>query len=448
MSNNCVHVIGGGLAGVEASWQCLQRNIPVILHEMRPLKTTPAHKTSYLAELVCSNSFKSQDTFTASGQLKYEMSLLNSLVIQAANIYKIPADKALAVDRKQFSQYIHSILSKHPLLKLVIEEVTHIPDEHYLKEHNQVWIIATGPLSSKPIIHELYKLCDNPKNLYFYDAISPIVDIETVNLNLCFQQNRYQKNFDEIGDYINIPLNKVEYENFVQLILQAPKVSLHNFEEQKYFESCLPIEVLAQRGLNTLRFGPMKPIGLIDPKTNKRPWAVIQMRAENINRTMYNLVGFQTKMTHQAQLKVFRSIHALKDASFLRLGSIHKNTYFNSPQILNNNLSFKKNSRLLLAGQITGVEGYLESAAIGIIAGIIASGIIINKAIHLPPKDTIIGALLTYITQNKSHNFIPMNANLGILPESSINDKKTKVDKKIYKLQQAQKQIKHYLKNL
>lgn len=430
-----IHIVGGGLAGSEASWQLLKRGHKVTLHEMRPKKTTAAHQTGELAELVCSNSLKSLLDASAPGELKKEMALLDSLIIKSAYKAKVPAGMALAVDRKVFSTEISSTLHSFKKFTRMDEEVTHIPTEAELKEKNQVWIIATGPLTSDKMAGELQKLCDDDMRLFFYDAIAPVISADSIDMDKCFIADRYGEN--GTGDYINVPLNKEEYETFIADATSAEKTPLHNFEKPKYFESCLPVEVMIERGKETLRFGPMKPVGLTNPHTGHRPWANIQLRKENVEATMYSMVGFQTKMKWPEQKRVFSKIPGLANAEFLKYGSIHRNTYLDSPKVLTPNLSFKKNSRVFLAGQITGVEGYTESTAIGLLAAIAVHHI--GEDISLPPKDTMIGALLHHVTYGGLGAYVPMNTNLGLLPHVERNKKISKAQKKEIQCQKALK---------
>lgn len=421
------HIIGGGLAGCEASFQLLSRGHEVILYEMRPHVETKAHKTHQLAELVCSNSLKSMSEASATGELKREMVKLNSLILTAAYHAKVPAGQALAVNREIFSEFIEQKLSSFEQFTLVREEVTSIPSEEVLKNKNEYWIISSGPLTSDNLAKEILKLCDGDQRLYFYDAIAPILEADSINLDECFTADRYDKGD---ADYINIPLNKEEYENFITEIENAEKVPLHHFESTSYFESCLPIEVMVERGRDTLRFGPLKPVGLKDPKTGRRPWANIQLRKENVEGTMYSMVGFQTKINWNEQKKVFSTLPGLKNVEFFRLGSVHRNTYIESPKVLNKNLSFKKNNHVFLAGQITGVEGYLESSCIGLMTALFAHAQCTSSELVAPPKDSMLGALTHYITYGNMGKYSPMNTNLGLLPPVQRNKNISKNDKK------------------
>ncbi len=409
------HVIGGGLAGCEAAWQLAKRGIPVCLHEMRPIKMTPAHQTGNLAELVCSNSLKSLAQDSAPGQLKREMLALDSLIIRSAHEARVPAGQALAVDRERFSNAISQALLDTNRVERLHGEVRNIPSFAELDAQNQVWIIATGPLTSDTLASQVKALAGGAERLHFYDAIAPVIDAESINMDSGFFADRWQKGEDG-GDYLNLPLNEDEYNRFIDAVASTEKMPLHDFEDVKYFESCLPIEVMVERGRDTLRFGPMKPVGLTDPRTGRWPFANLQLRKENVDATMFSLVGFQTKMKWPEQRRVFGLIPGLENAEFLRFGSVHRNTYIKSPDALNEDLSFKSNPRVFLAGQITGVEGYTESAAIGLIAGSQAANKLQSKKRRNPPSDSMIGALVNYITVGPLGDYAPMNANFGLLP--------------------------------
>jgi len=370
-----VIVLGAGLAGSEAAWQLAKRGVRVILYEIRPQKLTPAHKTGFFAELVCSNSLRSKDLTNAVGLLKEELRRLGSIIMESANLNQIPGGKALVVDREKFAKYITEKLQNHPNTRLVCEEMTEIPTD-------RVVVVATGPLTSDPLAMSLAKLISEPF-LHFYDAISPIVYAESIDWVKVFVADRYG---EEEGAYVNCPLTKEEYERFVQELLSAEKVPLHPFEEPKYFEGCLPIEVMAERGIDTLRYGPMKPKGLIDPRTGKEPYAVVQLRSENAERTLYNMVGFQTKLKYHEQERVFRLIPGLERAEFARYGSIHRNTFVNAPKVLTPYIQLKNYPNVFLAGQITGVEGYVESTATGLVAGMNAYRLIKGKDLVIPHR--------------------------------------------------------------
>jgi methylenetetrahydrofolate--tRNA-(uracil-5-)-methyltransferase len=400
-----VVVIGAGLAGSEASWQIAQRGVKVILYEMRPFKMTPAHKTDKFAELVCSNSLRSKELHKAVGLLKEELKMLKSLIMESAINCEIEGGKALVVDRECFANYITQKILNHSLIKIKREEVTEIPKD-------KIVIVATGPLTSESLAKNLAELIEIPY-LHFYDAISPIVYADSINWEKVFVADRYGEGE---GSYVNCPLTKEEYEKFVEELLKAEKVPLHPFEDPKYFEGCLPIEVMAERGKDTLRYGPMKPTGLIDPKTGKEPYAVVQLRPENKEKTLYNMVGFQTKLKYQEQIRIFRMIPGLEKAEFARLGSIHRNTFVNAPLVLEPTLQLKKFPNIFLAGQITGVEGYVESTAMGLIAGINAERLAKGKPLVIPPKETAIGALINYLQTANPKYFQPMNINWGLFP--------------------------------
>ncbi|MCD6490356.1 MAG: methylenetetrahydrofolate--tRNA-(uracil(54)-C(5))-methyltransferase (FADH(2)-oxidizing) TrmFO [Thermodesulfobacterium sp.] len=421
-----VIVIGGGLAGSEASWQIAQRGIKVKLYEMRPSKMTPAHKTDKLAELVCSNSLRSKEFSKAVGLLKKELKILGSLIMEAAINCEIEGGNALVVDRECFANYITQKILQHPLIEIRREEIAEIPE-------NKITIIATGPLTSENLSETLAELMEVPY-LHFYDAISPIVYADSINWEKVFIADRYKKGKDS---YINCPLTKEEYEKFVEELLKAEKVPLHPFEDPKYFEGCLPIEVMAERGKETLRYGPMKPTGLIDPRTGKEPYAVVQLRPENKEKTLYNMVGFQTKLKYSEQIRIFRMIPGLEKAEFARLGSIHRNTFVNAPLVLKPTLQLKKFSNIFLAGQITGVEGYVESTAMGLIAGVNAARLIKGKSLVVPPKETAIGALINYLQTADPKHFQPMNINWGLFPQLE-----KKVPKKIKYIKLAERALK------
>ncbi len=409
-------VIGGGLAGSEATWQLVTRGLFVRLYEMRPKKFTPAHKTEKLGELVCSNSLRSKDLTSAVGLLKEEMRRLRSLIIKAALASEVPAGKALAVDREQFAGYITQALHNHPRVEIIREEVTQIPKEGIV-------IVATGPLTSEALAEDL-KRYTGEDYFHFYDAIAPIVYADSINWEKVFQADRYDE--EAQGAYVNCPLTKEEYERFIDELLKAEKVPLKEFEKPKYFEGCLPIEVMAERGRETLRYGPLKPVGLVDPRTGQRPYAVVQLRPENKEGTLYNLVGFQTKLTYPEQKRVFRLIPGLERAEFARLGSIHRNSFVCAPKVLQKTLQLKKEPRIFLAGQISGVEGYVESSAMGLLAGLNAGRLAHQTKLLVPPRPTAHGALVHYITEANPKNFQPMNINWGLFPPLDLPAKKKK----------------------
>ena len=411
-------VVGGGLAGSEAAYYLASHGIETTLVEMKPKKYTPAHESENYGELVCSNSLKSNDFYAnACGLLKEEMRLLGSMIIEAADATKVPAGAALAVDREKFSAYITEKLKTCPNLTLVSEEVTSVPDTE--KEGGRYVIIATGPLTSDALSEDISRLFGG--GLHFYDASAPIVSADSVDMTCAFTGDRYGKG---TGDYINCPMNKEEYYAFVDELLAAEKAHLHHFEKGEIFEGCMPIEVMASRGRDTLRYGTLKPVGLFD-EDGKRPYAVLQLRKENEMGTTYNLVGFQTNLKFPEQKRVFSMIPALKNAEFLRYGVMHRNTYIQSPDVLNRNFSVKNNQRLFFAGQITGVEGYVESAASGLLAAIHIADEILERPTHVFDERTVCGALETHIS-SPTKDFQPMNANFGILSPMPvrIRDKK------------------------
>ncbi|WP_457677946.1 FADH(2)-oxidizing methylenetetrahydrofolate--tRNA-(uracil(54)-C(5))-methyltransferase TrmFO [Thermovibrio sp.] len=431
-----VNVIGGGLAGVEASYRAANEGAKVRLFEMRPKKTTPAHKTGKLAELVCSNTLGGIEITTPRGLLKKEMELLNSLVVEAAKKTSVPAGGALAVDREKFADYITEKVESHPNIEVVREEVKEIPKEG-------ITVVATGPLTSDRFSDYLREYLGE-KELSFYDAISPIVYADTIDYSKCFWGSRYGKGGD---DYLNCPMTKEEYERFYNALMEAEKVPLKEFEKACYFEGCMPIEEMAERGKETLLFGPLKPVGLIDPRTGKQPYAVVQLRKENREGTLLNLVGFQTKLKYPEQKRVFRLIPGLEKAEFARFGSIHRNTFINSPKLLKRTLQLKKNPKVLFAGQITGVEGYPESAATGIIAGINASRLLKEREPVFPPETTMVGALLKYITEADPKHFQPMNANFGLLPPLKRRIK-GKLNRRKYLAKRALRDMERWLREL
>jgi methylenetetrahydrofolate--tRNA-(uracil-5-)-methyltransferase len=430
-----VHVVGAGLAGCEAAWQLLRSGVQVRLHEMRPAQMTKAHKTGDFAELVCSNSLKSIGSGSAPGLLKKEMRELDSLILRSADKAQVPAGQALAVDRKVFSASIDAELRGATRLEIIPGEVQEIPSEEELIHSNEYWLIATGPLTSDAMANSLNRLCGGDSRLYFYDAIAPVIAADSINLDECFSADRYGKGDP---DYLNLPLSRDQYEAFIDAVITAEKMPLHSFEETSYFEACLPIEVMIERGRETLRFGPMKPVGLVDPKTGHRPWANVQLRKETRDATMYSMVGFQTKMKWPAQKEVFSMLAGLGEAEFLRYGSVHRNTYLESPKVLNADLSFRTNSRVFIAGQITGVEGYTESAALGLIAGRVIAGKIAREEFPLPPVGTMLGALHSHVVKGGLGKFAPMNANLGLLPHIERNRKMSKVDRKLLQCETAE----------
>jgi len=400
-----VNVLGGGLAGSEAAWQLARRGVRVRLYEMRPVRTTEAHQTSLFAELVCSNSLRNASMETAVGVLKQEMRQLDSLILTAADRARVPAGAALAVDRDHFARLITDVLERHYLIEVERREVRALPEGPT--------IVATGPLTSAALGDALAEIL-GPRNLYFYDAIAPIVAAETVDLTVAFKASRYGKGGD---DYINCPLDEAEYAAFVSAVLRAEKVELRPFERPVYFEGCMPIEEMARRGWQTLAFGPMRPVGLSDPRTGKRPFAVVQLRQDDHEGRLFNMVGFQTKMTYPEQRRIFRMIPGLEQADFVRLGSLHRNTFIDSPRLLRPTLQLRKREDVFLAGQMIGVEGYVESAAAGLLAGINASRLLNRREPIVAPRETALGSLIAYVTDNSRRECQPMNANYGLMPE-------------------------------
>ena len=414
-------VVGAGLAGSEAAWQLATRGIPVTLLEMRPSRMTEAHVTHQCAELVCSNSFGSDAPNSASRILKDEMQSLGSFILRTARQAQVPAGASLAVDRDLFSAGVTSSLEALPNITREVREVTEIP----LLRENEVLVIATGPLTSRPLCEAIARLV-GAGSLYFYDAISPIVSADSLDLEKMFFANRYNKGESE--DFLNVPLSREQYETLVDDLLAGEVVVPHDFEEEKYFEGCMPIEAIAARGRKTLAFGPLRPVGLFDPKGAPRAHAVIQLRTENRHRTAYNLVGFQTKLKYKEQERVFRKLPGLEKAEFLRLGSMHRNTFLNSPAILSPTLQLRSSPRTFVAGQLTGTEGYLESAATGLLAGMNAARVLTGEAPIILSPVTMLGALLTAITDPTRGNFQPMNANIGVLLplETAVKDKQAR----------------------
>lgn len=413
-----IRVIGGGLAGSEAAYQIAKFGLEVDLYEMRPVRKTPAHTTDHLAELVCSNSLKSNDILHAPGLLKEEMRILDSVIIKAADESAVPAGMSLAVDRDAFSGAIQRELERFPNLRIRREEILEIPEDG-------INIIATGPLTSESLVQSIAQFTKSPY-LYYYDAISPIVDSDSIDRSVVFTASRYDKGE---GDYLNCPMNREEYDVFYDALIAAEVHPLKDFEKAVFFEGCLPIEELARRGRDTLRFGPMKPVGLTDPRTGKRPWAVVQLRQDNLAASHYNMVGFQTSMRFQEQARVFRMIPGLQGAEFIRHGWIHRNTYLRAPEILTETYQSKQDPRLFFAGQLSGVEGYVDSAASGLLAGLNAALLALGLPARVPPPHTALGALAHYISHADSKHFQPMNITFGLLqsPEiQTIRDKKKK----------------------
>lgn len=396
-------VIGAGLAGCEAAWQIARRGGKVMLYEMKPEVYSPAHHSPFFAELVCSNSFKSESMENASGILKEEMRRMDSLILKIAQGARVPAGDSLAVDREVFSKEITRVLEEMDQVEVIRREVSQIPIE-------KITIIATGPLTSFRLTQEIQRITGR-NHLFFYDAISPIVTAESIDLQKTFRSSRYGKGGE---DYINCPMNEEEYYRFVDALNQAERVPLHPFEKRYLFEGCLPIEEMAERGRETLAYGPLKPVGLVDPRTGRQPYAAVQLRQEDQFKTLYNLVGFQTRLRYEDQKRVFRMIPGLEKAEFVRLGSIHRNTFIDSPRLLNETLQLKSHLSLFFAGQITGVEGYMESTAMGLLAGINAFRYANHKALVVPPRSTAMGGLIHYLTHSLTTPFQPMNINFGL----------------------------------
>jgi len=422
---NRVKIIGAGLAGSEAAWQCARRGVPVDLYEMRPVRDTPAHQTSDFAELVCSNSLKSESENTAPWLLKEEMRRAGSRLIEIARECAVPAGHALAVDRAQFSARVTEVISREPMISVHREEVVQI-------DESQITIVATGPLTSDALAAEIARLSSEaeesragvpaPHSLYFYDSISPIVEAGSIDMSKVYLAARYDKG---TPDYINCPMSKEEYDGFYDALVAAESVEAKDWEKLNYFESCLPIEEIARRGRDTLRFGPMKPVGLRDPRTGKPPYAVVQLRQENLRADSYNLVGFQNHLKFGEQARVLRLIPGLENARFLRYGQIHRNTYINSPALLNSTQQMNEHPSVLFAGQICGVEGYVESIATGMLAGIHAAALLARNLPMAPPRATALGSLIHYITNADPKKFQPANVTFDLLPplEKKIRDR-------------------------
>ena len=408
MMEKIVRIVGGGLAGCEAAWQLARRGLAVELFEMRPQRMTEAHASGHLGELVCSNSLRSNSLSAPAGLLKEEMRKLGSLVIRIAEANRVPAGSALAVDRECFARSLTEAIEALPTVRLVRCEISEIP--------NGLVILATGPLTSPALSQGLASLLGS-EHLYFYDAISPIVVADSIDPNVAFKASRYDRDGD---DYLNLPLTRGEYDRFVEALLTAERVPTRSFERFVPFEGCMPIEEMADRGKETLAFGPMKAVGLVDPRTGKRPYAVVQLRQENRDKTLYNLVGFQTKMTYPEQRRVFALIPGLEKAEFARLGSLHRNTFINAPRHLLPTLQARARTMLFFAGQMTGVEGYIESAATGLLAGVNAARLVAGQQPVSPPETTALGALLRYSSDPERKRFQPMNVNFGLIPPLAV----------------------------
>lgn len=448
---NEIIVIGGGLAGTEAALQIAKRKIKVKLYEMKPQKFSEAHSNINLAEIVCSNSFKSNLLTNACGLLKEELRILGSELIPIADNLSVPAGQALAVDREKFANEVTKRIEENEYIEVIREEVTEIPED-------AIVIIATGPLTSEKLSEKIAEITGNDK-LYFYDAAAPIVEKDSINMSIAFYGDRYsqergkeesiedwkERTKNQEGSYINLPMNKEEYEAFYNELVNAEVVTLHEFEKREIFEGCMPIEIMAKRGIDTLRFGPLKPVGFTDPRTGRRPYAVIQLRQDNQEGNIYNIVGFQTNLKYGEQKRVFSMIPGLEDANFIKYGVMHRNTYINSPEVLENTYNMKENRKIFFAGQITGVEGYVESISSGFVAGVNAAKLFelyneienssnieskYNEIKNMYSEYTVIGALAKYIS-TPNDNFQPMNANFGILPEleEKIKDKKERYKK-------------------
>lgn len=415
-----VKIIGAGLAGSEAAYQLAQRGIKVKLYEMRPVKSTPAHHTDKFAELVCSNSLRSNQIENAVGLLKEEMRRMNSLIMKCADSNTVPAGGALAVDRVKFSSDVTDIIKNHPNIEVIHEEVTNIDDNDYT-------IIASGPLTSEALFDELGRFTDN-QYLYFYDAAAPIVSYESINKDKVFRASRYEKGDD---DYLNCPMNKSEYELFYKELVSSEKAEMKNFEKQVVFEGCMPIEKMAERGPDTMLFGPLKPVGLSDPRSEIKPYAVVQLRQDNSDGTLYNIVGFQTHLKWGEQKRVFGLIPGLENAEFVRYGVMHRNTFINSTKLLTSTLQMRQYPKIMFAGQITGVEGYIESAAMGLFAGLNMWRLVQGEELFTLTKETAMGALASYISDETVKNFQPMNINFGIMSPigEKIRDKRLKNQK-------------------
>jgi methylenetetrahydrofolate--tRNA-(uracil-5-)-methyltransferase len=412
-----ITVIGGGLAGSEAAWQIARQGETVRLYEMRPVRETPAHRTQWLAEIVCSNSLKSDQPYNASWLLKEELRRSGSILIQIADSVRVPAGGALAVDRDRFAERVTDVISNEKNIELVREELKEIPDEGIV-------VVASGPLTSASLSESIRKFCGS-EHLYFYDAISPIVDAETIDNSIVYRATRYGK---ASSDYLNCAMSREQYDAFYEALIAAESVAIHDFEEARYFESCLPIEELARRGRDTLRFGPMRPVGLEDPATGRMPHAVVQLRQEDLMQSSYNIVGFQNHLKFSEQKRIFRMIPGLENAEFLRLGQIHRNTYINAPEILLPTMAMRLHSRVFFAGQLAGTEGYIENVASGLVAGINAVRALRGEEPSVPPAETAIGALCRYVAAPQKH-FAPMNINFGLLPPIDLPRRTSKTDR-------------------
>lgn len=431
-------VIGGGLAGTEAAWQAAELGIPVKLYEMRPKRNTEAHVTSNLGELVCSNSLGSVNVHKAPGLLKAEMRGLGSLILECATQTAVPAGSSLAVDREGFAELVTNKIERHPNIEIVREEVTTVPEGPC--------VVATGPLTSPTLAADIGRITGQ-NYLYFYDALSPIVEHDTIDMTIAFRKSRYDTGEQEDGDYINCPMTEEEYDTFYNALVQAETARLRDFEKEdaKFFEGCMPVEVLAKRGRDALRFGPMRPVGLVDPRTGKRPFAVVQLRQDNMAGTLFNLVGFQTNLRWGIQEEVLRLIPGLAEAEFIRMGQMHRNTYINSPELLHPTMQYRGRADLFFAGQITGVEGYTGNAATGMLAGINAARLLQGEHPVILPPQTMLGALAHYVTHAESKTFQPMKANFGLfpVPEQRMN----KADRYKYYTERALKLLRRFARD-
>ena len=419
-----IHIIGGGLAGCEAAWQAASSGVAVVLHDMRPVRATEVHKTDRLAELVCSNSLRGDKLDNAVGLLKEEMRRLGSLVMRAADAHRVPAGAALAVDRDSFSGAMTAAVQSHPLISVVREEVSRVPDDPAMYP----LIIATGPLTSDVLSADVARLV-GAEHLYFYDAVSPIVLAETLDMTKVFRASRWERGDTDEGDYLNCPMTKEEYDRFYDAVVSAESATVHDFDKEKFFEGCLPIEVMAHRGRDTLRFGPMKPVGLVDPRTGRTPYAAVQLRQDTLAGDHFSLVGFQTQLKWGEQARVLKLVPGLEQAEFVRFGMVHRNTYINGPTVLRDTWQTKFRDDLFFAGQISGVEGYVESAASGLIAGRNAAALARGRELRVPPRTTAIGALAYYVSHADPAHYQPTNITFGIM-EAPPNIRK-RADRKL-----------------
>jgi methylenetetrahydrofolate--tRNA-(uracil-5-)-methyltransferase len=429
-----IQIIGGGLAGCEAAWQAASLGVRVVLHEMRPVRATAVHKTDQLAELVCSNSLRGDKLDNAVGLLKEEMRRLGSLVMRFADANRVPAGAALAVDRERFSRAITDAVESHPLISVTREEVSRIPDDPSMYP----LVIATGPLTSESLSADIARIVGGD-HLYFYDAISPIVLAETIDMEKVFRASRWERGETDEGDYLNCPMTKEEYNRFYDAVVSAESATVHDFDKEKFFEGCLPVEVMAHRGRDTLRFGPMKPVGLVDPRTGRTPYAAVQLRQDTLAGDHFSLVGFQTQLKWGEQARVLKLVPGLENAEFVRFGMVHRNTYINGPSVLRETWQTKFRDDLFFAGQISGVEGYVESAASGLIAGRNAAALAAGEELRVPPRTTAIGALAYYVSHADSRNYQPTNITFGIMESPPVPEGKRlgRADRKLATSQRA-----------